>query len=383
MAERPLLALPRPSKQRPRTAQPPRETVRGLSWERQGQRLGHKFDRLSETLPDPARLVELRNDPAAIVPERALVFEVTGTLTDFYRAMRAIGLEFLGEDEEEIDADVDFAVTDKPTAGVPVRLYFTIPNQQALHELVSLWRQFQRNEPLGRGRASWRQVFEHLKDIRPWGPNDRLTPDAVRDWHERLETAPDRPIRFETEFWFRDNEERRRRTEDSFGAMLGSLGGQVIHQTTIPPIKYHAALAEVPASEIQRILDHPDVGLVTADDIMVLRPQSVIGDLDPSDEEEVMVSLSAAAAGPLGPPIIALFDGLPMAQHDRLRDRLEIDDPDDFAASYGAANEQIHGTSMASLIVHGNLDEGSMPIRHQLYVRPVMVPQEIVPGERA
>lgn len=382
MAERPLLALPRPTKQRPRAGGRLMETVRGLSPERQGQRLGQKFERLSETLPDPARLAELRSDPSAIVPERALVFEVTGTLTDFYRAMRSIGLEFLGEDEEEIGADADFAVTDKPAAGVPIRLYFTIPDERALRELVSLWQRFQRNEPLGSGRASWKQVFEHLKDIRPWGPKDRLTADAIRDWQDRLETAPQKPVRFETEFWFRDNEARRRRTENSFGAMLGRLGGQVIHQTAIAPIRYHAALAEAPASEIQRILDHPDVGLVTADDIMVLRPQSVIGDLDARDEEEVVVGPSSIAAERLGPPVVALFDGLPMAQHDRLRDRLLIDDPDDFAAAYGAASEQVHGTSMASLIVHGNLDEGPTAIRHELYVRPVMVPQVTVPGER-
>jgi hypothetical protein len=79
-----------------------------------------------------------------------------------------------------------------------------------------------------------------------------------------------------------------------------------------------------------------------------------IAELDAHNyEEEVLVDPPASAAGPLGPPVAALFDGLPMAQHDRLRDRLAIDDPDDFAASYGAAGEQIHGTSMASLIVHG------------------------------
>ena len=115
-------------------------------------------------------------------------------------------------------------MTDKPEAHVPVRLYFTIPDERALRELVSLWQLYQRNEPLGHGRASWRQVFEHLKDIRPWGPSDRLTADAIQDWQERLEAAPQRPVRFETEFWFRDNEERRRRTEHSFEAMLGGLG---------------------------------------------------------------------------------------------------------------------------------------------------------------
>jgi Subtilase family len=225
-------------------------------------------------------------------------------------------------------------------------------------------------------------VFEHLKDIRPWGPSDRLTADAIQDWQERLEAAPQRPVRFETEFWFRDNEERRRRTEHSFEAMLGGLGGQIIHQAAIVPIRYHAALAEVPASEIRTILDHPDVGLVAVDDIMVLRPQSVIGDLDPRDEEEAEAGSPAAASRPMRPPVVALFDGLPMALHDRLRDRLEIDDPDDFAAAYGAASEQLHGTAMASLIVHGNLDEVPTPISHRLYVRPVTIPQEVLPGER-
>jgi hypothetical protein len=97
MAERPLLALPRPNKLTPPPGRPPRESVPGISAGRQAQRLGPKFDRLRQVLPDPARLAELREDPTAIVPERALVFEVTGTLTDFYRAVRGIeGLEFLG-----------------------------------------------------------------------------------------------------------------------------------------------------------------------------------------------------------------------------------------------------------------------------------------------
>ena len=90
-----------------------------------------------------------------------------------------------------------------------------------------------------------------------------------------------------------------------------------------------------------------------------------------SGDEEAEAGPPAAASGPMRPPVVALFDGLPMALHDRLRDRLEIDDPDDFAAAYGAASEQLHGTAMASLIVHGNLDEVPTPISHRLYVRPV------------
>src|SRR3984893_12379134 len=132
MAERPLLALPRPNKLTPPPGRPPRESMPGISAGRQAQRLGPKFDRLSQVLPDPARLAELRDDPSAIVPERALVFEVTGTLTDFYRALGAIpGLELLGEEDGELVADEDFAIVEKgvrkTAKAVPVRLYFTIP----------------------------------------------------------------------------------------------------------------------------------------------------------------------------------------------------------------------------------------------------------------
>ena len=62
---------------------------------------------------------------------------------------------------------------------------------------------------LGRGRTAWRSVFEHLADVRSWGPQDRLTAEAVEDWRERLKFAPDTSIRFEIEFWYRNDEARR------------------------------------------------------------------------------------------------------------------------------------------------------------------------------
>jgi hypothetical protein len=116
MAERPLLALPSPTKLAPGPGKRPVESVPRISAGRQAQRLGPKFDRPRQVLPDPARLAELRDDPSAIVPERALVFEVTGTLTDFYRALGGIpGLELLGEEDGEQAADEDFAILVHPS----------------------------------------------------------------------------------------------------------------------------------------------------------------------------------------------------------------------------------------------------------------------------
>ena len=46
---------------------------------------------------------------------------------------------------------------------------------------------------------------------------------------------------------------------------------------------------------------------------------------------------------PLAEPVVALFDGLPLAGHRLLQRWLEIDDPDDYEATY-LAEERIHGS---------------------------------------
>ena len=248
MAERPLLAMPTPERRAPRPGRPPRESIPLVEPGRQAVRVGPKFERLERSLPDPQTLAELRDDPTAIVPERALVFEVASEVADFYRAVRSVpGLEFLGEDEGEAAPDEDFYVPDKegepkPDKKVPRRFYFTIPDRAALEQLVSLWRLYQRGEDLGYGRAAWKHVFGHLADIRPWGPQDRLTQDAVEDWQERLVTEPDEPIRFEVEFWYRDDAAHRTTAETGFREQIEALDGRIIDRAVIDPIRYHAAL---------------------------------------------------------------------------------------------------------------------------------------------
>lgn len=72
-------------------------------------------------------------------------------------------------------------------------------------------------------------------------------------------------------------------------------------------------------------------------------------------------------------PRIALLDGLPMAGHIALSERLIIDDPDQIAASYTASQMQ-HDTAMASLICHGDLNAPGRPTQRRVYVRPIMQP---------
>ena len=383
MAERPLLTLPFSERRVPAPGRPPRESVPGADRANQQRRVGPKFARLEETLRDPDVLGELREDPAAIVPERAVVFEVASEVVDFYRAVRAVpGLEFLGEEEGDAAPDEDFFLRDnegemREDKRVPRRFYFTIPDRAALRELVSLWNRHQRGEELGQGRTAWRDVFGHLADIRPWGPKDRLTEDAVEDWRERLGSAPDAAVTFELEFWYRDSAARREQAETALDERLRDLHGELIDRAVIEGIRYHAALVTVQPGVIRSVLDNPDVGLAAFDEVMVLRPQSMVsgpveGALADTSEVE-----GAVDGGVAVDPVAALLDGVPMAQHDRLAHRLVIDDPDEFADEYGAAAEQRHGTAMASLILHGDLNApgNPPPLDVSLYVRPVLYPQ--------
>ncbi len=97
MPEYPLLVLPRaePSE---KPAGPRRgRQLPPLTPGRQAQRVGPRFDRLRQALSSPQGAMSLRNDAASIAPERAVVFEVVGSIGDFYAAVQRIdGLEIFG-----------------------------------------------------------------------------------------------------------------------------------------------------------------------------------------------------------------------------------------------------------------------------------------------
>ncbi len=158
---------------------------------------------------------------------------------------------------------------------------------------------------------------------------------------------------------------------------MRELGGQVLDRADIAAIRYHGALAKISSEAIRQVLDHPDVGLVAFDDVMVLRPQSLVSGPIEGDLEDTKEAGESGGGAEAAVPMAALLDGVPMAQHDRLTNRLVIDDPDGFANEYGAAGDQRHGTAMASLILHGDLNtpDPKPPVRRRLHVRPIMYPQ--------
>ena len=74
-----------------------------------------------------------------------------------------------------------------------------------------------------------------------------------------------------------------------------------------------------------------------------------------------------------GSPIAALLDGLPIQNHVRLSNRIIVDDPDGIEATYPVARRR-HGTEMASLIIHGDLNRQEAPLPRPLFVLPILRP---------
>ena len=374
MPDRPLLKLPDPVPFDPRPGPRGGANIVKPPRGRQGVRLAPRFDRLMQVAENPEDLLEFRNDPASIAPERAIVFEVAGQLKDFYVQAQELGLEYLGDYEEDIEPSDDFYIQDKPEKEIAGRIYLAMPDVRALQELLGLWRRYQTGRNMPHGKSAWRELFSLLVDVRPWGPQDRVPPETISYWQSALESHPEGPVRSEIELWFHENPEQRARCYRRIEDEIVRLGGRIVHHAVIVDIRYDAALVDLPSDQVQVLIDHPDITLARVDEIMFLRPQSVVRHPQ-QDEPEGAEAEEGVEDAPLphGYPVAALLDGLPIQNHARLAGRISVDDPDDLEPTYPVIRRE-HGTAMASLIIHGDLARREAPLPRPLLVQPVMQP---------
>jgi hypothetical protein len=194
----------------------------------------------------------------------------------------------------------------------------------------------------------------------------------VAFWREESARNPGQPVRTEVELWYRDNDARRTAASRNLATLVGAAGGQMVHEAIISEIAYHGALVDIPAAEVQNLIEHRTVNLALADDIMFLRPQSVL--LGPIEVEPGADAALEAGGGPpaAGAPVAALLDGVPVQAHSLLTNRLVLDDPDNLQGR-ALVSRRVHGTAMASLILHGDRNAGEGALSRPIYVRPVMV----------
>ena len=247
-------------------------------------------------------------------------------------------------------------------------------NQQALAQMLSLWNMWQSNNSLPHGLGRWKYLFQQLRDVRPWGVRDRLQETGVlQDWQERANLGQE-VVPCEIELWYRKDSLRRRAARDRVAALIEGQEGQVVTEATIEEIAYHALLARLPVRGIRGLLEaaFEDMDLVQCEQIQFIRASGQMASFLPGDAQE-QDEEALPEERPIGTPVVALFDGLPLQSHRRLTGRLVVDDPDGLEQNY-PADMRRHGTAMASLIVHGDMAAGERPLPRPLYIRPILRP---------
>lgn len=377
MPERPLLIFPSPVMANRRSLGSRRpKSFRRPSPETQRDRIEPKVAELERMFA--RRHAELRGDPTGAEVEQVLVLETVGRVDDFVRAVRGLeGLEWMGDlDVDDIAPDNDFCYEDDPQKPLSGRLYLIMSNQRGLRQLLDLWHRYRENPNnprFVRGRTKWRELFNLLRDIRPWGPEDRLRETGLLQvWRERVAEGAER-LSVEIELWPRQDLRQRQAALRIVGQAVEAAGGNVIAQAFVPEIHYHGVLAELPIDAVGSLLAMEETRLVKCDQVMFFRPAGQSIAPLPCDEPLPGPEARPNWEEPEGEPVVALLDGYPLENHRLLAGRMVVDDPDGWAGDCPAADRR-HGTAMASLILHGELDANESPLGRLIYVRPIMKP---------
>lgn len=381
MTDRQILRLPDSRPARRMTGAPARfPRPRGTGRRRQGERFRREFERLEGALARDDAALELRRDPFGIAPERALVFVTAVPIGDFARAAQLVGLEVLSEIELDDEYDLpDDLIADHPGAVSPT-LYATMPTQQAFDQLLRLWRRYQGDRDAERGFAPWWRLFDMLAELRPWGPEDRLSADDRAELENRLPFDDDDEVRLELEHWPTQNLDKlghwRRETE----AKVAALGGHVIDQSAIHQgsFVYDAMLVGLAAGNVRAMLDNPAApdGLATLDGLQFVLPQTIAQSLPAHSQPSDVDQEDLENFDPASPFRALLLDGTPIAGHRSLDGGVAIEDLHDLVDRSPVATRR-HATAMASLILRGDLESDGHPVLDsRLLAIPLLVDTE-------
>lgn len=294
------------------------------------------------------------------------------------KAAVVAGFEWLGEehdlsdvDEDEEDEDSDSGSEASEAKSTRSMLYITMPTIAGLKKIVLLWRRYAQGQAKPSGNdGEWWHLFGYLSDVRPWSAKDRVDPLMKRYIERMARENPNRPIRIELDLWFRAEPDLRAKAEEYVSGLMNVLDGKLLDFATIEPIHYQAALVEIPvgrAHELQS-LNGP---LANADRVMKVRPQSLYRADGAIEGDGPVSEVAPGIVATDRPAIAALLDGYPVEDHVLLSGRLNIEEVDIRAVEVPVSDRR-HGTSMASLIIHGDLGDNPAPINRPLKVVPVL-----------
>ncbi|HVC98850.1 MAG TPA: S8 family peptidase [Pirellulales bacterium] len=384
MPERPLLFFPEAVPGERRNRGGGGGNVAKPTAAQQRQRLDARFQQIAQSFRAVQPTVQ------GLAPEEVIVLETLGDKVDGLAdaAARIPGLEWMAElDLDDLARMGDFVDQDDPQRLLPCRLYAVMSNQQAMDRLIALWDSWCSNpsKRAARGFGPFKDLFTNLRDIRRWDVSDRIDATRVRQYLEELLSHATGDIRFEVELWCRQEAAARERAYESLARLVREADGRCVSQCSVPSILYHGVLVAMSAplvrEMVDRIVGQDYTQLLRCQEVMFFRPfgQARFGAQEGDEPPLDMRARFAAKPPPVGDPLVALLDGLPMEQHAALRQRLVIDDPDSHGERYQAA-EQLHGTAMASLLLHGDLHEEGEALARPVYVRPILVPVRDLAG---
>jgi hypothetical protein len=391
---RPVLVFPQPVRTA-RVGLPPRfPRYKTPSRQRQAERLATQVAALDKAIND--RRLLLSSETLGAEPEGVLVLDVVGSLSKFHRAAKAAGIEWLGEQEEGAEkADDDFAVLDfdeeteeevPSDRDVPRHLYLTATNLRTLQKFKSLWERWLKGNTFERGQKNWPNLFARLRSVRLWDASDRLRQSRILEYWKQSVAINAEPGPFGVQLWYRQNARKREAAEETVRAFVQRSGGATIGRATvINEIAYHAMIVRLPAKRVTALLEDVNaVALAKCDQVMLFRPTGQVAFISQSPSN-VLAELTAktspkvvSASKPTkDEPEIAILDGLPEGDHEALKGRLDIDDPDNWAPTY-LVTARNHGTNVASNVLHGDLGGEHHPLIRKIYVRPILRPE--LPG---
>lgn len=335
---------------------------------RQGERLASRFADLDNAFNEQATLTA---SLGASDPQLVVVFEAIDERVDLSAVAKLAGLEILVEVEHDFEPDPDFprksVNQELPVAGC---LHAVCISGQAKTNVITQWHKWQSAGKVDRGYGPLRILFAHLKDVRAWGPQDRV---RIADVAAALDGMLPGDHSIEIELWYQRSKAARTRAEAEVATLVAQGQGQVIATAHVPEVGYHGMKCSVPLALLQRLAagEYDAVAAVKSAHVMYLR----VSAQSFSFSEESQVKPVDASPPPASDAVLCVLDGVPIANHPLLAGRIIVSDPDDLSSDTAAETQlRRHGTAMASVCVWGDRSLDERPAPRPVLVRPILTP---------
>jgi hypothetical protein len=330
-----------------------------------------------------------------VEPEKALMLTLAEE-TDYFSKIEAIsgsGMELLFDTEVAIPAtDVFYPGTAGKTKGeiirkinkdyIDGRAYGVAITASAWQNIFDFIHKIQLDPalPFSGIFRGFKGPFRRIVTMSWWGYKERFEETGIIDaWVTDLLDDNLKTVKAEIELFYRRSDKARKIWEDDLTSKITKVGGTVNKVLDMKQIAYHAMLVDLPRGVADQIIaKDPTVSLINAEQTKYFR---VVGQklFSPHKEMKLDIQVPHRPEKMAEEPVVALLDGFPQGAHPLLEKRITIDDPDNFAPMC-PISDRIHGTSMASIIIFGDLSGKINQLSRVIYARPILKPRQMIVG---